>query len=291
LWAGTMLKYRLLFGTPITVLFTGLVIFDGWLDGSLTVSAVDDKQVRATVLMILVAVIIGLGGMEFSSLAAARGLIVLNPAALIGLILLATAWYWPQVLHVSLGMYLLFIAAFTLAGIFLQQHARFGVDGVLANCGISCLMLMYLGLLAAFVLGIRIDKGLWPTLMFFFTVKSSDIGAYTFGKLFGRHKLAPRVSPGKTWEGMAGAAVAATMISLAFAGIFGIMKMWPALAFGVGIAFIGQLSDLTESMLKRDAKQKDSSSRVPGFGGILDVIDSPLFAAPFAYLFFTLVMR
>jgi phosphatidate cytidylyltransferase len=150
---------------------------------------------------------------------------------------------------------------------------------------------MYLGMLAAFVLGIRIDVGLWPTLMFLFAVKSADIGAYTFGSLFGRHKLAPRVSPGKTWEGMAGATVFATIISLAFAAVFGILKIWPALAFGAGIAVIGQLSDLTESMLKRDARQKDSSNRVPGFGGILDVIDSPLFAAPFAYLFFTLVMR
>lgn len=286
-----MLKRRLLFGTLMTVLFTGLVVLDGWLDGSLTASALDDKQVRATVLMILVAVFVGLGGMELSSLAAARGLTVLNPAALIGGILLATAWYWPQIFHVSQGTYLLFVAAFTLAGVFLQQHARFGVEGVLANCGISCFMLMYLGILAAFVLGIRIDRGLWPTLMFFFSVKSADIGAYAFGKLFGRHKLAPRVSPGKTWEGMAGAVVAATMISLAFDTTLGIMGVWPALAFGAGIAFVGQLSDLTESMLKRDAKQKDSSNRVPGFGGILDVIDSPLFAAPFAYLFFTLVMR
>jgi len=286
-----MLKYRLLFGTLMTVLFTGLVVFDGWLDGSLTASAADDRQVRATVLMVLVAVVIGLGGIEFSALAAARGLVVLNPAALIGLVLLATAWYWPQVFHVSRGTYLLSVAAFTLAGIFFQQHARSGTDGVLANCGISCFMLMYLGMLAAFVLGIRIDKGLWPTLMFFFAVKSSDIGAYTFGRLFGRHKLAPRVSPGKTWEGMAGAVVLATIISLAFAAVFGIMKIGPALAFGAGIAFVGQLSDLTESMLKRDAKQKDSSNRVPGFGGILDVIDSPLFAAPFAYLFFTLLMR
>ena len=286
-----MLKHRLLFGTLMAVLFTALVVFDGWLDGSLTTSGPDAKQIRATVLMLLVGVVIGLGGMEFSALAAARGLVVLNPASVIGLVLLATAWYWSQVYHVSLGVYLLSVSAFTLAGIFVQQHIRFGVDGVLANCGISCFMLMYLGLLAAFVLGIRIDRGLWPTLMFFFAVKSADIGAYTFGKLFGRHKLAPRVSPGKTWEGMAGAVVAAMIISLAFATAFDIMRAWPALAFGAMIAFVGQMSDLTESMLKRDAKQKDSSNRVPGFGGILDVIDSPLFAAPVAYLFFTLVMR
>ncbi len=286
-----MLKYRLLFGTLMAALFTGLVIFDGWLDGSLTVSTTDDKQIQATVLMILVALVIGLGGVEFSALAAARGLTVLNPAALIGLVLLATSWYWPQVFDVSPRTYLLAVAAFTLAGVFTQQHMRFGNDGVLANCGISCFMLMYLGMLAACVLGIRIDKGLWPTLMFFFAVKSADIGAYTFGRLFGRHKLAPSVSPGKTWEGMAGAAVFAMVISLAFAVAFGILEVGPALAFGACIAVIGQLSDLTESMLKRDAGQKDSSNRVPGFGGILDIIDSPLFAAPFAYLFLTLMMR
>jgi phosphatidate cytidylyltransferase len=286
-----MLKHRLIFGALMTALFTGLVIFDAWLDGSLTASTADDKQIQATALMVLVAVVIGLGGMEFSGLAAAKGLVVLNPSALIGLVLLTTTWYGSQVLDVPRSTYLLTVAAFTLAGMFLQQHARSGTEGVLANCGISCFMLMYLGMLAAFVLGIRIDGGVWPTLMFFFAVKSSDIGAYTFGRLFGKHKLAPRVSPGKTWEGMAGAAVFAAIVSLAFAAVFGIMGAGPALAFGVLIASIGQLSDLTESMLKRDAGQKDSSNRVPGFGGILDIIDSPLFAAPFAYLFFSLVMR
>lgn len=273
------------------VLVTALIILDGWLDGSLTASPADDWQIKATVLTILLAVIVGLGGFEMSSLAAARGLFILNPASIIGLILLATTWYWTQLLHVSNGSYLLTVAAFTLAGIFVQQHARFGTDGALANCGISCLMLAYLGVLTAFVLGIRINWGVWPTLLFLFAVKCSDIGAYTLGRLLGRHKLAPRVSPGKTWEGMAGAVLVAAIISLAFSRVLGIMGVWPALVFGVCIGVVGQLSDLTESMLKRDAGQKDSSNQVPGYGGILDVIDSPLFAAPFAYWFLALVMR
>jgi len=67
------------------------------------------------------------------------------------------------------------------------------------------------------------------------------------------------------------------------------MKVWLAPVFGGCMAVAGQLSDLAESMLKRDAQQKDSANRVPGFGGILDVIDSPLFAAPSAYVFFRLV--
>lgn len=284
-----MLKYRLIFGSLMTVLFSSLVLLDGWFDGSLTVSPADDKQVQGTVLTLLVAGIISLGGLELARLAAARGLVVLNPACTIGLILLTTTWYWPRLTSVPQGLYLPVAIALSLAGMAFVQHRRFGVSGIMANCGVSCFALLYLGLLGSFVLGIRIDAGLWPFLAFMFAVKASDIGAYTFGRLFGKHKLAPRVSPGKTWEGLAGAVVFATVVSFAFARIFGIMGVWLAPVFGVVMAVVGQLSDLVESMLKRDAQLKDSSNRVPGFGGILDVIDSPLFAAPCAYLFFAVV--
>jgi phosphatidate cytidylyltransferase len=283
-----MLKYRLLFGTLMTALLVGLVLFDSWLDGSLTASTADNSPVQATLLAALLTAILSLGGIELSRLAAGKGLVVLNPVAAIGLALLATTWYWPQLLHISLGQYVLLVVALVLAAMLLQQHFRLGNGGALANCGISCFSMLYLGLLGAFVLGIRIEGGPWMTLMFIFVVKCSDIGAYTFGKLFGKHKLSPRVSPGKTWEGLAGAVVAAVAVSIAFAVVFGIMRLWLAPVFGACLAVIGQLSDLAESMLKRDAQQKDSSNRVPGFGGILDVVDSLLFAAPVAYVFFRL---
>ena len=287
-----MLKHRLLFGSLLAAFFAGLVILDGWLDGSLTVSPADDSPIQATILAILLAAILSEGGLELVRLAAAKGLIVLNPICGIGLALLSTAWYWPQVFDVSLGLYVLLVAALTLAGILLQQHVRFGATGALANAGISCFSLLYLGVLGAFVLGIRIDggeAGLWHVLLFIIAVKSSDIGAYMFGRLFGRHKLSPRVSPGKTWEGLGGGVIAAAAVSFAFAAVSGIIEERAAVLFGLCMAVIGQLSDLAESMLKRDAQQKDSSNRVPGFGGILDVIDSPLFAAPFAYVLLRLV--
>ncbi len=280
-----MLKHRLLSGSLLTILLAGILILDAWLDGSLTASASDDRHVQATLLMALVLVLLGFGGAELSRLASARGLVVLNPVATIGVALLAATWYWPQLIPVSQSMYLLLATAFVLAALFVQQHFQRGSSGVLANCGISCFALLYLGLLAAFVLGIRIEEGPWAVLTFVAAVKSSDIGAYTFGKLFGKHKLSPRVSPGKTWEGLGGAVVAAVIVSIAFTVVFGIMRFWLAPIFGVCMAVIGQLSDLSESMLKRDAQQKDSSNRVPGYGGILDVIDSLLFAAPFAYVF------
>jgi phosphatidate cytidylyltransferase len=283
-----MLKHRLLFGSLMTVLFSGLVLFDGWFDGSLTASAADDRQVHATLVALLVAGAASLGGLEFSRLAASKGLVILNPVCALGLVLLSTSWWGAQLVPILPGTYLLLATVLTLAGMLVWQQMRFGVNGVLANCGISCFSLLYLGLLGSFILGIRVDGGPLDFLAFVFVVKCSDIGAYTFGRLFGRHKLAPSVSPGKTWEGLAGAVAAAIVVSLAFAWVLGIMRVWLAPVFGASMAVVGQLSDLSESMLKRDAQQKDSSNRVPGFGGILDVIDSPLFAAPVAYLFFAM---
>ncbi|MBN2130224.1 MAG: phosphatidate cytidylyltransferase [Sedimentisphaerales bacterium] len=273
----------------MTVACTGIVIVDGWLDGSLTAATADDGPVQATLVALLVAAALGLGCMELSRLAAGKGLIVLNPASVIGVMLLATAWYWPQIVPVDRGSYVLGVIVVALLGVFVQQYLRFGTSGVLNNCGISCFTMIYLGLLGAFVLGVRIEFGLWEMFAVICVVKASDIGAYTFGRIFGRHKLAPRVSPGKTWEGMAGAMLAGMVLSFAFARGFGIMSAWPALVFGACLAVVGQLSDLVESMLKRDAGQKDSANCVPGFGGILDVIDSPLFATPFAYVFLKLV--
>ena len=141
-----------------------------------------------------------------------------------------------------------------------------------------------------FILGIRILHGPWVLLAFIFTVKGSDIGAYTFGRLFGKHKLCPTISPGKTWEGLAGAMLFGLGVSLGFSLFCGIMSPLWAVVFGAVFGVLGQLGDLAESMIKRDAASKDSSSSIPGFGGILDVIDSPLATAPIAFLFFNLVL-
>jgi len=226
---------------------------------------------------------------ELAKLAQTAGHIIFTVITIPASILLATCWYWPQLISFDKGMYVLFVSAFAVAAMFLYQANRFGTQAVLSNCGAGFLSLLYLGLLSAFVLGIRVDFGVWPLLMFVFVVKVADIGAYAIGSLLGKHKFSPVISPGKTWEGMAGAAVFAAITGSIFAFASGIMAVWAGALFGVIFAFIGQLGDLAESMIKRDAHQKDSSHSVPGFGGVLDVIDSPLIAAPFAYVFFLIV--
>jgi phosphatidate cytidylyltransferase len=128
--------------------------------------------------------------------------------------------------------------------------------------------------------------------MILLVVKSTDIGAYFGGRYLGRHKLIPWLSPGKTWEGLFCGLLTAAAVGL------GCCLIWPvalstmtgpkAILFGIVIGGVGQAGDLLESLMKRDAQVKDSGNIIPGFGGLLDVIDSPLLAAPAAYLLFSL---
>ncbi len=279
-----MLKHRLLYGTLMTVFFLAIVLLDGWLDGSLLASAAD-KPLQGTLFCVLIALLMIPAQLEFSALASARGLHVLTPIATLASIVLATSWYWAQLIDLNLA-HLALAIVFSLLAMFQYQHLKYGTTGTFGNCGASCLAVCYLGLLGAFALAIRVRFGVWPLLMYVFVVKCSDIGAYAIGNLCGKHKFSPRVSPGKTWEGMGGAAATAAITAILFGRLCGIMSVSLALAFGVCFAFVGQMGDLLESMLKRDAEQKDSASKVPGFGGVLDILDSPLAAAPFAYLFF-----
>jgi phosphatidate cytidylyltransferase len=286
-----MLKDRLIVGTLMTILFTAVVVFDGWLDGSLTTSTADDKSVQATIFCVLIALLLIPAQMELSKLANAKNLKIFLPITIIASILFATCWYWPQLIEISPLSYLALLLVFSLLALLLYQYLYYGTSGILANCGANYFSVIYLGVLAAFSVALRIDFGPWALLMFVFVVKFADIGAYAVGSLLGKHKFSPKISPGKTWEGMAGAVVAAMVVAGLFAISCDIMTWWLAIIFGFCFAFIGQFGDLAESMIKRDAEQKDSASNVPGFGGILDIVDSPLLAAPFAYLFFLFSAR
>lgn len=273
----------------MTVFFIAVVLLGGWLDGSLTTSIADDKPIQGTILCLLIALVTIPAQIELSGLIQAKNLKVFTPFSIIVTLLFATSWYWLQFVETPANICIFLLLAFSLLGMFLYQYINCGISDVIGNCGVNCFSIAYLGFLSAFILAVRIDFGLWPFLMFISVVKSSDIGAYTIGRLFGRHKLAPKISPGKTWEGMAGAVLVSSIVAVIFAINCGIMAWQLAMIFGFCFAFIGQFGDLAESMIKRDAEQKDSANNVPGFGGILDIIDSPLVAAPFAYLFFMLV--
>jgi phosphatidate cytidylyltransferase len=177
-------------------------------------------------------------------------------------------------------------------------------DAITAMAG-TVLSTLYLGGLGWFLMALRVKHSnpishrefhgtTFILLDILLMVKFTDIGAYFGGRALGRRKLIPWLSPGKTWEGLAFGLLTAGLVGMAFTPkIENVHReaLTPALVrnfiFGVLIGGIGQLGDLLESLMKRDAEVKDSGKLIPGFGGILDVIDSPLLAAPFAYLLFS----
>ena len=282
-----MLKYRLLFGTLMIITFVGLVLLDGRMDGSLG-KHLPNKPVQATIFTVLIALLAIPAQLELGNLIKQTGGHLLASVTIPATILLAITFYVAQHFdtHRPFTAWLLFIPAFSFLALFLAQALKFGTEGTIRNVSASFFSIIYLGLFCMFILGIRILWGPWVLLFFVFTIKSSDTGAYTFGRLFGKHKLCPRISPGKTWEGLAGAAAVAAVVSFVFSHYCGIMTGLQAVAFGAVFGVLGQLGDLVESMIKRDAASKDSSNKIPGFGGLLDVIDSPLATAPAAFAVF-----
>lgn len=126
-------------------------------------------------------------------------------------------------------------------------------------------------------------------------VKAGDTFAYTFGRLWGKKKLAPKLSPGKTQMGLVGAIFGSTLggwLWLTFAGsLFAANPAAPSLInvllYSASFGLIGLVGDLCESLIKRDVQKKDSAALMPGFGGLLDLLDSPLFAGPFALIWWT----
>ena len=132
-------------------------------------------------------------------------------------------------------------------------------------------------------------EGPYYVLYFVLVTKFSDCGAYAVGSLIGRHKMIPRVSPGKTWEGFGGAVVVSTAASVIFARLAGShlagMTLAHSIILGILLSIAAVVGDLIESLFKREAGLKDSGSMFPGIGGILDLLDSLLFNAPIMYLY------
>jgi phosphatidate cytidylyltransferase len=124
----------------------------------------------------------------------------------------------------------------------------------------------------------------WLALAFGATF-ATDTGAYAVGRAIGRHKMAPSISPAKTWEGAAGGLLAAVAATIAIIAIVGDVAnaYWHAAALGIGIGVVGQVGDLLESKLKRLAKVKDSGVLIPGHGGVLDRLDSLVVVFPLVY--------
>jgi phosphatidate cytidylyltransferase len=219
---------------------------------------------------------------------------LLNPASrpfpslcLVGVLAIVFA-NWPA--HVGAGgdawHHVLAAFAVVVLGTFLAEMATFREPGnSVTRIALTVWIVAYLALLPSFLAQLRwLPNGAAALALGIFVPKSCDIGAYFTGRALGRHRMTPVLSPKKTWEGLAGGVLTAALVA------FGINRGWPvlsgdlsALGFGLVVGTAGVLGDLAESLVKRDCQRKDASAVVPGFGGVLDVIDAVVFTAPVAY--------
>ena len=150
--------------------------------------------------------------------------------------------------------------------------------------------IVYIPFMASFVglMSQRSDTP-WPLVFFIVVVVCNDLGGWMAGVLFGKHPMAPKLSPKKSWEGFAGSVLLCGVAGGAATAVLGIPWWW-ALMFAAAGAALGTLGDLTESLIKRDVGLKDMSTIVPGHGGIMDRLDSLLFAAPAFYLIYSVAL-
>jgi phosphatidate cytidylyltransferase len=166
---------------------------------------------------------------------------------------------------------------------------------ILVSAGATALTVLYVAVLGSYIVALRAlpEPGRPGQLLtlFFAVIMMSDTGAYYTGRSLGRHKLAPRVSPGKTIEGSIGGLVASTLTAVASRYIFfPTLPLADAIVLGAVMGVLGQAGDLCESLLKRGSNVKDAASILPGHGGFLDRLDSMLPNAPVLYYYYVYVL-
>ena len=251
------------------------------------------------VFVILIGFLAIAGLLEFYGMARKRGLACFRISGVIGGLLLMVGTFahlqgWlgisnspARVNDVETSFLILFVLGLSVR----QLFDRLNPEG-LSAISVTIFGLMYVPWLLNFIQKIFFFPGVegkYFLLYFILLTKFSDMGAYVVGSLIGKHKMIPRISPGKTWEGFVGAIVVSTGASVVFVHFLGShmfgMNLQHAIILGVILSITAVLGDLIESLFKRECGVKDSGSVLPGIGGILDLLDSLLFNAPIMYLY------
>ncbi len=290
-----MLRWRLLLGTLLIAALVGLC----WLDH---VTAAAGLWLLPVALIATV-----LATREILDLAALAQLHPFRPVVYIGNVLLLTSSWGVILFECSrramplacftdhLWSILATLPALALAVllVFFAEMDRYRKPGGnMANVAAGVFSLIYVGLMMSFAVQLRLVWGVGALASWVIVVKMGDTGAYVVGRLIGQHKMSPRISPGKTVEGAMGAllfscvgagAVFGWLIPYLTPGSCDFRLFWGWIVYGVLVGAAGMLGDLAESLLKRDVGVKDSSTWLPGFGGVLDIVDSLLLSAPVAW--------
>ncbi len=168
---------------------------------------------------------------------------------------------------------------------------RKGSEGFVADFSVSVMLVAYLPFMTAFLmLTLAADNGPWRVFVFILLTVSNDIGGYAVGVLFGKHPIAPQISPKKSWEGLAGSVVLQSIVGIvAFIYIFD-APWWQGLIAGIVMTIGATGGDFIESAIKRDLGVKDMGTIVPGHGGIMDRLDSLIPNAFVSWVLFSIFL-
>ena len=214
-----------------------------------------------------------------------RGIVLpLVPVCVGGLGMLAAAYFSGEGALAA-------VLALTAVAILVWRLAD-GAEGYLRDATIGIFAVVYVPFLASFAMLLTAqDQGARRALLFLLLVVCNDTGGYAFGVLFGRHPLAPKISPKKSWEGLCGSILLAGGVGAAAMDLMLHGKPWQGAVLGVAVVASATLGDLCESMIKRDLGIKDMGNLLPGHGGIMDRLDSLLPTAPVVYLLLSLFLK
>ena len=305
-----MLRYRLISSTVMILALVGVL----YLDQRLGQIAIENDFLQSLlgqnvlppglIMLLLLMTLIMLAMREMSEIFSAKSFVISPWITGVFAAITCVVVYWipddANPLRVIAVMSSVIIGSIMASAIY---HCRAGkTQGAIAAMSSTVLCVTYLGLGAGFLIMIRQWHSPWVIAGIFLVTKSCDIGAYFTGRAIGKHKLIPWLSPGKTWEGLVGGVLTSAGVCVALIATADstdhwhtavqslqptldrhTIPFWQAALAGAAMGIVGQLGDLTMSLFKRDAGVKDSGHTIPGFGGVLDVVDSPILVAPLAY--------
>jgi len=276
-----LFSFVLLWGVVLAAIFSG------------------NQFISNSVFLVIMVLLAAFGLEEFYELSARRGLICFKWLGIVGGVLLIIGTFLHCIGKLGISgtasrpndFETSFLILFVLGLCVRQFLSQSNTAGILA-ISTTLFGLMYVAWLLNFIQKINFFPGVngpFYVLYFILVTKFSDSGAYAVGSLIGKHKMIPRISPGKTWEGFGGALAVSTAASVIYyllakdklAG----MSVMHAIILGIILSSAAVIGDLIESLFKREAGVKDSGRFFPGIGGILDLLDSLLFNAPLMYLY------
>ena len=229
---------------------------------------------------------------EFWNLAKKRGIKPDDILGYLGAVALIVVFYFdePGRLADTTLMIAAILIVLTISVLVAATFRGAPFDKMIASAGATILGVLYIALLGGHLVAVRTgftqQRSAHLLSFFFLVIMGADTSAFYVGKAFGKHKLAPKISPGKTWEGVAGGVLVALLLAtLAHYWFFKSLPLKWALPLAAVMTAVGIAGDLTESALKRGAGAKDAAKILPGHGGMLDRLDSLLFNAPLIYYF------